>query len=81
MSDDLPSLELATNDQLIDELMRRSTFPGVLVYCAGQVTHRPLGGDIQLMVRTTPSVGHLHAAQMLAQGLSTILLKPIEDPK
>jgi hypothetical protein len=60
--------------------MSRSTFPGVLVHCRGEVTYRPLGGDVAILVHTAPAVGQLHAAQLLPQGLTTVLIKTPETP-
>lgn len=52
MSDIAADLELATNQELIDELLRRSTFAGIVIACAGGEvkTCIGVGRKVDLMV-------------------------------
>jgi hypothetical protein len=46
-------LELATNEQLVDELMRRNTFGGVIIYAINPPENRRVAEKPEFAIRTS----------------------------
>jgi hypothetical protein len=70
---DSPTLELATNQQLVRELLSRTTFAGIIIHAEKPVTqHVPQAGDT-LRMEISPSIGKLGAAIAMADGISNLL--------
>ena len=72
---DAPTIDLASNEQLVEELFKRATFFGVLVSLDAEVKgDRPkLGAPVS--VRKTPKLSELGAAAVLNQAAGKILDK------
>ena len=81
MSDIAADLELATNQELIDELLRRSTFAGIVIACNGGQIKTLLNvaatADFLISWRNMnreQAVGNLHrAVGLIASGEGTDL--------
>ena len=72
MEDPSP-LDLATTQQLIDELLKRPTFFGVIVHVETDVkTQRPRKGD-PVAVKASPRLSKLGAAAVLNRAAGQVL--------
>ena len=81
VSDIAADLELATNQELIDELLRRSTFAGIIMACGGGQVKLPCNavGTADFLVSwrsmdRAQAVGNLHRViELIASGEGTDL--------
>jgi hypothetical protein len=70
---DSPTVELATNQQLIKELLGRTTFAGIIIHNEKPVTQNmPRAGDT-LRMEISPGIGKLGAAIALTDAVSSLL--------
>jgi len=58
-------LELFATEELIDELLRRTTFQGVIVHALGDAKHRHWDGERVFCVRHNATLGTEEAGRLL----------------